>query len=158
MYPSIINSRPQHSTKEISCGFLFFLLFLIAKPFNSLNFWQVTTLSLCETFVRSMIVFFNTIRSISIYVWQMNLRMVVFTSSRCQWATNCRCVNQIGTGPHNYWSCMNMKEVPKAKSTKQAQNHQRWAELEFKTFSMGILMWIELEKLKLRWNKSGFKK
>ena len=63
--------RSSISWRMISCSFLFFLLFLIAKPFDSRpNFWQVTTMALCEMLNVS---FFHLKVSITGQCRQLNL-------------------------------------------------------------------------------------
>ena len=63
--------RSSISWRMISCSFLFFLLFLIAKPFDSRpNFWQVTTMALCEMLNVS---FFHLKVSITGQCRQMNV-------------------------------------------------------------------------------------
>ena len=67
--------RSSFSWRMISCSFLFFLLFLIAKPFDSRpNFWQVTTMALCEMLNVS---FFHLKVSITGQCRQLNV--IIFT-------------------------------------------------------------------------------
>ena len=118
--------RSSFSWRMISCSFLFFLLFLIAKPFDSRpNFWQVTTMALCEMLNVS---FFHLKVSIIGQCRQLNVINFTRMSIAKKWFS---CTIYYLQSNWHYWSTI--KEACIVKET-----------IEWKVHSAILMSWMSL--------------